>query len=1156
MHPNLGRWLAVAIALLLIGFSVSLDVIVVHAAFAHVRATPSLPESPFVSSKAPTPTLTPTPVSSPSGFLNLENPTILAAWITVIGTFIIAIIGAIISMSLAIYQHRRAERLEKQRQRDETTRQEVQREHERERQEIQREHEREMQHLRNQQEKELLHLQSEAEAEKRENERRARAEQAAQSVMEHDKTIEEHVRSYCELFRRDARISSIEMVGMSQPHSVESVYVPVLLYQMENNGDLDRPLKEVENLRNPDVLLGAEVERLKNRFSGAFSPREAIRIYPHCIILGDPGAGKTTLLKYLALLAAENRLTQLPTLPIYIRLNDFILSALGDLLNFAALQWEADYGFPKDEARNYMEKRLKAATALLLLDALDETLIGESDAEAETSYKKVTTAIGKLATRYHAPIVITARKAGYQQHPASSLSGFTQLEVLGFRPEDISEFVNKWFKFDPNHPRQSKASDLNRKLEANPRLHTLGANPLLLSLIVLVYDAQPELPDRRAELYKRCVETLLYNWDLKRGINRHHDFDIKRKQALLIEIAWYFHTKGQRYFPEDELLQVIEAFFLANTLPIEDTRFILAEIVTQNGLLRAQAWRWYGFLHLTIQEYFVANYYIGKPDQLDSLLGYLGDPWWEEVVLLYAGQASDVNPLLQKLLGQDRKGQQREDIFQTNLLLAGRCLIDRPSIQLAEFQEEIIRSLFNTLKSTRYSLTREHCIEVLAAIGGETVNKQLLHLLMDESKDQHMRWKIVEAFGSVGERSVGSSLLQLLSENTIDPILSEIIVEALGILGDRTLARKLLNLLESTRLEVPVRRSIAKSLGMLGEKSIARALVSYLTFTRIDLSVRCSIARALGILDEKSIIPHLLELLADTRINPHVRCNIADAIGMMKQHTFAHELLNLLVKEEDERNVRYHITEAVGRSGELSLIPQLQDLAKNKLLDPHVRNSIKVAIARLGEQSVVPNLLDLLTNSNNDTDLFIRRSIVDVLGMFSDRTIIPHLMPLLSDPQVDVGVRRGIATILVKLDGHAVYPELLELLASDRLQRNVRQSIAHALGGLGEHAVVPQLLELFMRIQDTYVCQSIVEALATLGDHTAVPTLRNILANEQGDPLVRLSIVNALGKFANDSDTVEVLYALLSTEDIADAAYRSLWSVSRRAGVRIFLINE
>jgi predicted NACHT family NTPase len=87
-------------------------------------------------------------------------------------------------------------------------------------------------------------------------------------------------------------------------------------------------------------------------------------------------------------------------------------------------------------------------------------------------------------------------------------------------------------------------------------------------------------------------------------------------------------------------------------------------------LLKEQAHGWHGFLHLTLQEYFVAQYALDHA-QLDTLLTNRGDPWWEEVILLYAGQAPDASPLLQKLLGQDTNFLLREDILY-HLNIAGQ----------------------------------------------------------------------------------------------------------------------------------------------------------------------------------------------------------------------------------------------------------------------------------------------------------------------------------------------------------------------------------------------------------------------------------------------------------------------------------------------------
>jgi predicted NACHT family NTPase len=195
-------------------------------------------------------------------------------------------------------------------------------------------------------------------------------------------------------------------------------------------------------------------------------------------------------------------------------------------------------------------------------------------------------------------------------------------------------------------------------------MHSLAANPLLLSLIVMVYEMQQDLPEKRAELYKQCTDTLLFKWDTSRDIRRR-EFKPEHKRSLLAEIAWHFHRQGRRYFSEDELLSVIVDFLPTVGLPREQNRRFLSEIEDENGLLKEQAHEWHGFLHLTLQEYFVAQY-ISENQKLDELLTYSGDPWWEEVLSLYAGYTSDASPLLQKLLAQEKRQLLWKDVFHTS----------------------------------------------------------------------------------------------------------------------------------------------------------------------------------------------------------------------------------------------------------------------------------------------------------------------------------------------------------------------------------------------------------------------------------------------------------------------------------------------------------
>jgi len=243
-----------------------------------------------------------------------------------------------------------------------------------------------------------------------------------------------------------------------------------------------------------------------------------------------------------------------------------------------------------------MEKVLGEGKALLLLDALDETVIGEQSASAEDSYQRVSEAILLIATRFPlSPIVVTARKAGYQQR--MSLTGFTELEVLDFGSEDIEQFIVKWFACFHDQHKEAAAVELNAKVQKNARIQALAANPLLLSLIVLVYEAQLDLPDRRAELYKRCVDVLLTEWDARRNIRRRRAFKSEHKRQLLAELAWHFHQQGLRYFPKHELQAEIARFLPAVGLQAEQFDDILQEIANENGLLKEQAHHWYGFLH-------------------------------------------------------------------------------------------------------------------------------------------------------------------------------------------------------------------------------------------------------------------------------------------------------------------------------------------------------------------------------------------------------------------------------------------------------------------------------------------------------------------------------------------------------------------------------
>src|SRR5207248_5577632 len=231
-----------------------------------------------------------------------------------------------------------------------------------------------------------------------------------------------------------------------------------------------------------------------------------------------------------------------------------------------------------------------------------------------------------------------------------------------------------------------------------------------------------------------------------------------------------------------DLLQVIAEFLPAINVPAERNNDILQEIESEPAVLKEQATGWHGFLHLTLQEYFAAEY-INDHQKYEELLRHRADPWWEEVLLLCMGIAPDASLFLQELCSQNSSI--REDIFYTNVLLAGQCLTAHPTVRETVLQAQIIERLFELLTSTQYSILRQEAIKVVCSIGIFETNTRLVTLLSDERLHVSMRWNIADALGTLGERSVAEDLVRLLSDERLNAFVRWNIADALGKLGER-----------------------------------------------------------------------------------------------------------------------------------------------------------------------------------------------------------------------------------------------------------------------------------------------------------------------------------------------------------------------------------
>ncbi len=1021
--------------------------------------------------------------------------------------------------------------------------------------------------------------------------RRKRKVQKRPMIDSGPKTTREYAQHYRRELLKDPNITTLQILTMKRPLKVTDVYVQLRLSHDE------RSIEELawEARYDPVTLPQMNHQHLNSRIRSAMEPEKAIStcLSQRCVIVGDPGAGKTTLLKYLAVKSAKGELTNLPDLPVYIELNAFASSGKNDLLDYATSYWQERYDIPKAKALKCIKDNLKDGSLLLLLDGLNEAATGGTFEDGEASYKRVETAISRIGLE--APIIITARKADYRQRPR--MSGFTELEVLDFRPEDIKRFVKCWFADHPNPYRREDAKELNYVIERNPRIQALARNPLLLAEIAIVYEEDLQLPQNQAELYRRCVDILLIKWNAERNIRRPKQFSVENKKNLLKDIAWYFHERGQRYFPTRELLSKIEEFLPAVDLERAQNRQILSAIAAEDGLLKEHAQGWYGFLHMTMQEFFVAQR-IHDQDQINTLLMHCDESWWEEVLLLYAVYSEDASSLLQQLLNRGSRTEAQDDFFYTNLLLAGRCIATHAPIRQITLRNEIISHLFNILTTTLYSLIRHQIVEILAEIGGTKVNSQLLKLLADKNVDREVQIEVVKALGVVGEQTLAGELLKKLSENTIDKEVRKYIAEALGRMGDRSLASDLLKILREPGIEDEVGGSIADALGMLGasgrmeeESKVISDFVELLSRKQMSSYVRRRVAYALGKYGNRSLAPRMMGLVLEQKVDFSVCMSIVDALSILGEQSVVHNLEGLLSNQQIYPAVRMSVADALGRLGVRSSGLKLKEILLRRSENPDLRGHVAIALGMLGDRSLASTFLELLSSPGIDT--FVSQSSVIALSKLLKRfsssdfssTIFHDLLALLSNAETDSGVRIRIADLLGDLGDRAMASDLLNLLFDLAIDSQVREAIVDALGRLGEPAVATKLFSLLsypsleLNIKghiayvlcilqyadafsisvkllseeklDLYIRWLIADSLGALGEYVQPSILIQLLSKTEIDKDVRRRLANVLAPLVSDQDSVRELAELLQTSDIADDVYRTVWVASRKIGVRV-----
>lgn len=432
-------------------------------------------------------------------------------------------------------------------------------------------------------------------------------------------------------------LSKIKILGMSEPMPLVDIYSAAYV-STTIHGRLYE--QDWQSLKEGKTRAHTHHAAAK---SDLIQADEFIENHSKVVVLGGAGSGKTTLLRHIALAYSDRDIFKSTRLksskfPIFVSLLGYTQRKDGriKLLPYIISEFEKI-----DENAEYFVKRiLDKGLAVVLLDSLDEVpLLARSDVVEE---------IQNLCKTYpDSSIIISCRTADY----FGTFEEFYEVELAKLAKNAVHRIIEAWFGRD-----MDKIKKLEGHLRRDEGLQSLIETPLLLSLLCIQFRHDLALPTRKTELYKRCVDVFLREWDASRRFRRetaYASLSDDRKERIFEQVAGTYCSNQIRFtFPEAELEEIVGECCERFGIPKDASRKVIAEIERHHGILERFSADSFMFSHPSFQEYFAARYLISKRIEFESVKEHFENPEWASTIEFIIAMLPDPAQIIKFLVQQ------------------------------------------------------------------------------------------------------------------------------------------------------------------------------------------------------------------------------------------------------------------------------------------------------------------------------------------------------------------------------------------------------------------------------------------------------------------------------------------------------------------------
>ncbi len=425
--------------------------------------------------------------------------------------------------------------------------------------------------------------------------------------------------------------------------------------------------------------------------------------YSAVLITGDPGSGKTCFVKNEILAYCKRALTT--TADDETAFTEWHGNHIPIMVSLSEVAAETDLdekGIPTIASR-LLERRGLSINAddiqrlalqgqiAFFFDGLDEVVSIEKRAQIVKHINDFVVDHLPLGNR----IVVTSRPAAVQV--VNLMPSLHKLELQGLTQSEIRQLAVRLLALELTANQNNVLvgegqldendniviSQLLSDCEQNPDVSRMAQNPLLLTLLIMIYANSGAPSAKRHRIYEEAIKTLASVRGREAG---HQPISVQDLRERLGAVALTVYQKDSGILPDrSEVTEVVRKVMkrqLHKEVSKAESDAFIQRVAESTGLIVLEARQGEDdgnsivtFMHHSFLEYFAA---IGLSRELDQIeIGNLvQEPRWREILTLLAGiigENEDVSPIINRFLDSNSS---EHDVDAKLLLFAIDCAME------------------------------------------------------------------------------------------------------------------------------------------------------------------------------------------------------------------------------------------------------------------------------------------------------------------------------------------------------------------------------------------------------------------------------------------------------------------------------------------------